>query len=63
MCPDLARVDFEPVGKRVDVPVGSSLLDAARRGGVGIASICGGEGTCGRCRVVVMTGSVSPQQT
>lgn len=62
MSPDLARIDFEPVGKRVDVPVGSSLLDAARLGGVGIASICGGEGTCGRCRVVVMAGSVSPRQ-
>ncbi len=60
--PELVRVDFEPVGKRVDVPVGTSVLDAARRAGVGIASICGGEATCGRCRVVVMTGTVSPLQ-
>ncbi len=60
--PDLARVDFEPVGKRVDVAVGTSLLDAARRAGVGISSICGGEATCGRCRVVVMNGPVSPHQ-
>ena len=60
--PELVRIDFEPVGKRVDVPVGTSVLDAARRAGVGIASICGGEATCGRCRVVVMSGTVSPLQ-
>src|ERR1019366_2007933 len=60
---DLCRIDFEPIGKRIDVPVGTSLLEAARRAGVGLASICGGEGTCGRCRLVVMAGTVSPQQS
>jgi uncharacterized 2Fe-2S/4Fe-4S cluster protein (DUF4445 family) len=59
---DLCRIDFEPVGKRFDVPIGTSLLDAALRAGIGVASICGGEGTCGRCRVVVMDGVVSPPQ-
>lgn len=54
------RVDFEPIGKRVDIPPGSTLLDASRLAGVGLASVCGGEGTCGRCRVVVMSGVVSP---
>ncbi|HRF48149.1 MAG TPA: ASKHA domain-containing protein [Anaerolineales bacterium] len=57
--PDHFEIDFEPVGKRVDVPAGSDLLDAARQAGIGLASVCGGEGTCGRCRVVIMNGKVS----
>lgn len=54
------RIDFEPIGKRVDVPPGTSLMDAARQAGISLTSTCGGEGTCGRCRVVIMAGEVSP---
>ncbi|HEY4688818.1 MAG TPA: 2Fe-2S iron-sulfur cluster-binding protein, partial [Anaerolineae bacterium] len=50
------EIDFEPIGKRVDVPSDTHLLDAARQAGIGLASVCGGEGTCGRCRVVIMSG-------
>jgi uncharacterized 2Fe-2S/4Fe-4S cluster protein (DUF4445 family) len=57
---DLFEIDFEPIGKRVDVTPGTSLLDAARQAGIGLASVCGGEGTCGRCRVVIMSGYVTP---
>ena len=57
---DSHKVDFEPIGKRVEVPAGVTLLDAARQAGIGLASVCGGEGTCGRCRVAVMAGQVSP---
>ncbi len=53
------EIDFEPIGKRVDVAADSNLLDAARQAGIGLASVCGGEGTCGRCRVVIMSGKVS----
>lgn len=54
-------VDFEPIGKRVSVAAGATLLDAAQAAGVGIVSLCGGHGTCGRCRVMVMQGDVSPR--
>jgi uncharacterized 2Fe-2S/4Fe-4S cluster protein (DUF4445 family) len=54
------EIDFEPIGKRVEVAPGTDLLDAARQAGIGLASVCGGEGTCGRCRVVIMSGSVTP---
>jgi uncharacterized 2Fe-2S/4Fe-4S cluster protein (DUF4445 family) len=54
------QIDFEPIGKRVDVAPGANLLDAARQAGIGLASVCGGEGTCGRCRVVIMSGDVTP---
>ncbi len=52
------EVDFQPAGRRVQVEPGSLLLDAARDAGIGLASVCGGDGTCGRCRVVVMEGDL-----
>jgi uncharacterized 2Fe-2S/4Fe-4S cluster protein (DUF4445 family) len=54
------RVDFEPVGKRVEVAPNTTLLEAAQRAGVSLASACGGAGNCGQCRVEVRAGSVSP---
>ena len=53
-------VDFEPIGRRVETETGETLLVAAQRGGVGLAAVCGGAGTCGRCLVQVMSGPVSP---
>ena len=56
--PATFEVDFEPAGRRVRVESGTQLLEAARSAGVGLASVCGGDGTCGRCRVVVMEGAL-----
>jgi uncharacterized 2Fe-2S/4Fe-4S cluster protein (DUF4445 family) len=53
-------IDFEPVGRRGTCPDDGSLLDAARRLGVDLASVCGGSGTCGRCRVQLVTGELTP---
>lgn len=52
-------IDFEPIGRRGVCPDGLSLLDAARLLGVDLVNICGGAGTCGRCRVQVLEGRVS----
>lgn len=52
-------IDFEPVGRRGPCPEGGTLLDAARSLGVDLASVCGGAGTCGRCKVQVISGEVS----
>jgi len=54
------QVDFEPIGRRHACPKGVTLLEAARQAGIGLISICGGRGTCGHCRVRVLTGAVSP---
>lgn len=59
MTPTTFEIDFEPIGKRVDVAADLNLLDAARQAGIGLASVCGGEGTCGRCRVTILSGEVS----
>ena len=65
------RILFEPSGLKTEVPVGATILDAARRAGVYLTSICGGDGYCGKCKVVVNAGEVesppttllSPQET
>ena len=51
-----ARVVFTPSGRRGQFPLGTPLLQAAWELGVDIASICGGRGLCGRCRVVCSEG-------
>lgn len=53
-------IDLEPVGRRVDVPAGTSLLEAAQKAGVDLVASCGGIGICGTCRVRVVQGTVTP---
>jgi uncharacterized 2Fe-2S/4Fe-4S cluster protein (DUF4445 family) len=50
------RVNFLPEGREAEVDEGATLLDAARAAGVHVGAICGGEGLCGKCRVVVRDG-------
>jgi uncharacterized 2Fe-2S/4Fe-4S cluster protein (DUF4445 family) len=51
------RVVFTPSGKRGDIDDGTSVLDAARRLGVDLDSVCGGRGICGRCQIDVQEGA------
>lgn len=57
-------VDFEPVGRRVRVSAGQTILEAARGMDLfadgGVTAPCGGKGLCGRCRVRVTEGNLSP---
>lgn len=50
------KVIFQPAGRRGEVLEGTTLLDAARQLGVDIESICGGKGTCGKCKVRIEEG-------
>ncbi len=52
-----ATIVFTPSGRRGRVPVGTSVLDAARGLGVDVDSICGGRGICGRCQVEPAAGA------
>jgi uncharacterized 2Fe-2S/4Fe-4S cluster protein (DUF4445 family) len=56
----LYTIDLEPVGRRVQIRAGESLLDAARSAGVDLVSLCGGEGWCGGCAVRLLSGAASP---
>ncbi len=49
-------VVFTPSGKRETFPEGTSVLDAARKLGVDLDSVCGGRGICGRCQIDVAEG-------
>ncbi|MEA1927957.1 MAG: ASKHA domain-containing protein, partial [Candidatus Auribacterota bacterium] len=53
-------VEFQPVGRRAIVSSGETLLQAARSAGVELAAVCGGIGTCGKCRVRLITGRLTP---
>ena len=41
------------------VSLGTSLLEAARRAGIQLASNCNGQGECGECCLIVLEGQVS----
>ncbi|MEX2278984.1 MAG: ASKHA domain-containing protein [Acidimicrobiia bacterium] len=49
----MPEVVFLPAGRRATVDEGMTVLDAARKLGVDLDSICSGRGICGRCQVRV----------
>lgn len=53
------RVFFSPPNKEVTVDSGTSLLDAASMAKISIRNLCGGDGICGRCKMIVREGDVS----
>lgn len=55
----LFQVDFTPDGQVVTIPSCSTVMEAAQKVGVYINSLCGGEGLCGKCRVIVREGQVN----
>jgi uncharacterized 2Fe-2S/4Fe-4S cluster protein (DUF4445 family) len=56
------RVDlvFEPGARRVRVPHGVTMFDAASWNGIAIDSTCGGHGTCKKCRVRITDDPPAP---
>ena len=52
------QLSFSPSGREVRVPTGVSVFDAASWNGIAIDSTCGGHGTCKKCRVQVVDGTV-----
>ena len=53
-------IDLQPLGRRIHTRKGVTLYQAARDDGVGLASLCGGKGTCGKCKMRIVSGEVSP---
>jgi uncharacterized 2Fe-2S/4Fe-4S cluster protein (DUF4445 family) len=56
----LYKIHFEPFNRDGDCPANQSLLQAAQDLEVDLVSLCGGLGTCHRCKLQVLTGLVSP---
>lgn len=47
---------FNPISRMVTLPAGKTVLDAIREAGIQFEAICGGEGQCGKCRVIRVKG-------
>jgi uncharacterized 2Fe-2S/4Fe-4S cluster protein (DUF4445 family) len=56
-------VRFEPSGLKIKVPVGTVLLEAAHKAGAYLTSICGGDGYCGKCKVIIDEGQFQSRPT
>ena len=52
------EVTYQPFDRTTRVPPGTTLFSAAHWIGLPIDSTCGGRGTCGKCKVRVITGGV-----
>jgi 2Fe-2S ferredoxin len=52
----MARVRFVEQALQVEVPIGTSLLEAARRVGAPLGDACGGHCACSTCHVYVDRG-------
>ena len=47
------RVTFLPENRAVEVPIGTTIAEAARQADIALVAPCAGAGTCGRCRVLL----------
>ncbi len=54
----MPKIRFLPHEKEITVPNGTNLIRAAMEAGVHINASCGGEGVCGKCRVMIEEGVV-----
>jgi uncharacterized 2Fe-2S/4Fe-4S cluster protein (DUF4445 family) len=52
------RLHFDPADREVRVPPGVTVFDAASWNGIAIDSTCGGHGTCKKCKVQIIEGTV-----
>ena len=52
------KVTFKPHNKSVRVARGGDLLTAALKCGIVLHSSCGGEGLCGKCKVIIKSGDI-----
>ncbi|MGD9238687.1 MAG: ASKHA domain-containing protein [Desulfobacterales bacterium] len=52
------KIVFLPYETKITVPDGETIIHAALEAGVHINASCGGEGVCGKCRVLIEEGTV-----
>ena len=49
----MAKVTVLPQGKQLNAAIGEKLMDVLRREGIFLDAPCGGNGQCGKCRVIL----------
>ena len=47
-------ITFQPGNKRVKIPAGTNLIEAAKKAGINIPNLCGNRGKCGKCKVKIL---------
>jgi len=52
------KIKFLPHETEITVPHGETIIHAAMEAGVHVNASCGGEGVCGKCRVLIEEGTV-----
>ena len=57
------KVIFRPENKEAEVEKGTTLLEASTKAKVFVSSICGGDGICGKCRLIIKEGRVNTNPT
>ena len=55
------KVTFLPDNKSILAEKDKTILSVAISAGVYVNSVCGGDGVCGRCKVILRKGQVSTQ--
>lgn len=50
------KIKFQPYGVIAEAEAGQTVLQAANAAGVDIEAVCGGRGTCGKCRIIAAQG-------
>ncbi len=51
-------IHFLPKKKKVEVPLGTNLIEAADKAGIIIPSLCAGRGKCGKCKVKIIQNKI-----
>jgi uncharacterized 2Fe-2S/4Fe-4S cluster protein (DUF4445 family) len=54
------QVIFRPSDRRDEIEEGKTILEASQELGVGIESVCGGVRNCGKCKIKLVEGHLSP---
>ena len=54
------KISIEPIGRRILLDGPTNGLTAILNAGIGIKSVCGGKGTCGKCRILIMDKDIKP---
>ncbi|MEM5773383.1 MAG: ASKHA domain-containing protein [Anaerolineaceae bacterium] len=60
MSPAQYQIIFQPIGRRISIDAGADLLSAAQLAGVDLLAVCGGLGICGTCKVILVSGQLTP---
>ena len=58
--PEAIKIIFQPEGRAVYVLPGTTILEAAGKAGIVLETPCGGKGSCGKCRVKIISGCPQP---